>query len=131
MKRSPSTRIFESVLRANPKYKLVLFDRLPSEQREMMRDLRKDDDFYGILRPLGESGLGVKSVSRDIALLYLTLQQPGTLPEYVRSTMGERCNQEITRLILDGVLDFESEGKFISGSEAAELIYAGDPDSSV
>lgn len=107
----------------------MLFDRLPAEQREMLKDFRKDDDFYGILRPLDHSGLGVKSVSRDIALLYLTLQQPGKLPEYVRSNMGERCNQEITRLVLDGVLAFESEGRFVSGAEAADLMYAGDQES--
>lgn len=129
MKALRSTHIFESVLRANPEYELVLFDRLPAEQREVLKDFRKDNDFYGILRPLDNSGLGVKSVSRDIALLYLTLQQPSRLPEYVRSTMGERCNQEITRLILDGVLAFESEGRFVSGSEAADLIYAGDQES--
>lgn len=130
MKSSRSTHMLESVLCANPRYELILFDRLPSEQREMLRDLRKDNDFYGLLRPLDESGLGAKSVSRDIALLYLTLQQPGKLPEYVRSTMGERCDQEITRLILDGVLAIESEGKFLSGSEAAQLIYDGDQESS-
>ena len=104
MKNALSGNIQESVFRANPSYELVLFDRLPAEQREMLKDLQKDPNFYGILRPLENSGLGVKSVSRDIALLYLTLQHPGRLPEYVRATLGEQCEQEITRLVLDGVL---------------------------
>ncbi len=125
MKNIPSGNILESVFLANPKYELVFFDRLPAEQREMLKDLQKDPNFYGILRPLDKSGLGVKSVSRDTALLYLTLQQPGRLPGYVRTTLGDRCNQEITRLVLDGVLALEREGKFLSGSEAAALISGG------
>ena len=122
MKNVPSRNIMESVLCANPKCELVLFDRLPAEQREMLKDLQKDPNFYGILRPLENSGLGVKSVSRDTALLYLTLQQPGRLPDYVRATLGDQCRQEITRLVLDGVLALEQDGQFLSGSEAAALI---------
>jgi hypothetical protein len=126
MKNYQSNRIFESVLRSNPKYELVLFDRLPPEQREMLKELKKDRDFYGILRPLEESNLGVKSVSQDIALLFLTLQQPGRLPDYVRASLGERSDQEITRLILDGVLAIEQNGHFLSGSAAAEMISVRD-----
>jgi hypothetical protein len=129
MKSSPLNNLLEFVLRANPRYELVLFDRLPPEQREMLKDFRKDPDFYGLLRPLDDSGLGVKSVSRDIALLYLTLQQPGKLPEYVRASLGERCKQEVTRLVLDSVLAIEKDGKFLCGSEAAEMIYAGNQES--
>lgn len=125
MKNVPSGNILESVFLANPKYELVFFDRLPAEQRELLKDLQKDPNFYGILRPLEKSRLGVKSVSRDTALLYLTLQQPGRLPEYVRATLGEQCDQEITRLVLDGVLAVERDGKFLSGSEAAALLCDG------
>jgi hypothetical protein len=130
MKSSSSNRVLESVLCANPKYELVLFDRLPLKQRDLLRELRKDRDFYGILRPLDESNLGLKSVSRDTALLFLTLQQPGRLPDYVRASLGERCDQEITRLILDGVLAIEHNGNFLSGPEAAEVISVGDDESS-
>ena len=35
--------------RANPGYQLVLFDRLPPEQQEALRDLTRDPDFYGVL----------------------------------------------------------------------------------
>lgn len=127
MKSSP-LNISELVLRANPRYELVLFDRLPPEQREMLKDFRKDPDFYGLLQPVAELGLGAKSVSRDIALLYLTLQQPGKVPEYVREKLGEQCNQEITRLVLDSVLAVEKDGKFLCGADAADLIDAGNED---
>lgn len=127
--KSYSLDISDLVLRANPRYELVLFDRLPLEQREMLKDFRKDPDFYGLLQPSADSGLGAKSVSRDIALLYLTLQQPSKIPEYVRARLGEQCNQEITRLVLDSVLTVEKDGKFLCGADAAELIAAGNEES--
>jgi hypothetical protein len=124
LKRS-TLNILDSEFRANPKYELVLFDRLPPEQREILKDLRKDLEFYGLLRPLDESGLGAKSVSRDIALLYLTLQQPGKIPAYARERLGEKCDQEITRLVLDSVLAVKKDDKFLCGADAAELLDTG------
>jgi hypothetical protein len=123
MNRSPSVNILDSVFVASPRYDLVLFDRLPAEQRELLRDLRKDPDFYGVLRPTEGSGGGLKSVSRDTALLYLTLQQPGNLPEYVRTFLGDRCNEEMTKLVLDGILSVQWNDQFVSGSEAASLLH--------
>ncbi|HEY6971561.1 MAG TPA: hypothetical protein VJA94_20290 [Candidatus Angelobacter sp.] len=123
MNERPTFDILELVFIANPNYELVLFDRLPAQQRKILKDLRKDPNFYGILRPLEKSSLGVKSVSRDTALLYFTLKEPGRLPEFVRATLGGQCNQEITRLVLDSVLAIERDGKFVSGPEAARLIF--------
>jgi len=120
--RSFSTHILDSVFVANPAFELVLFDRLPAEQRELLKDLQKDPEFYGVLLPIDKSGLGVKAVSRDTALLLLTLRQPGPLPEYARTILGERCNQEIGRLVLDGVLALQRAGRMITGAEAASLI---------
>src|SRR5262245_49759558 len=121
-----SANILDSVFVANPRYELVLFDRLPAEQREVLKDLCRDPGFYGILRPAEASGLGIKSVSQDTALLFLTLQQAGRLPDYVRTTLGERCNDEISKLVLDGVLALHRNDKFVSGAEAASFLYEGE-----
>ena len=128
-KTTPGVNVRDAVFLANPGYELVLFDRLPAEQRELLKDLQKDPDFYGVLRPLGTSTLGVKAVSRDTALLFLTLQQPGRLPEYARTILGETCDQAISRLVLDGVLALERDGKMIWGADAAACI--GDDDGPV
>lgn len=120
-----SNSIADAKFRANPNYELVLFDRLPSEQQEVLSDLQKDPDFYGILAPRQPAaGLRMKSVCRDTALLYFTLQEPGRLPAYVKATLGEECNQAIAELILDGVLEVEWNETFVSGSQAYSLIYS-------
>lgn len=115
--------ILQVNFRANPNYTLVLFDRLPPDQQEVLKDLLEDPDFYGILRPADGSGLGVKSACRDTALLYLTLQQPGRLPMYIKEMFGEECNQEVASLVLDGVIEIEWNGGFVSGSDAHKLLY--------
>jgi hypothetical protein len=116
-----------ATFRANPDYELVLFDRLPPEQQVLLANLQKDSDLYGILCPRQASGLGVKSVGKDTALLYFTLQQPDVLPAYLRAQFGEECNQAIAELVLDGVLEIEQGaekgGTFVSGSDAYGLLY--------
>lgn len=128
----PQTVTLKNILgadfRSNPSYDLVLYDRLPSEQREILSGLQKDPDLYGILRPRGEFVLPIKSVCRETALLYLTLQVPGKIPDYVKTRLGGQCNQAIAELVLDGVLEIESNGTFACRSEVYALIYEDRPE---
>jgi hypothetical protein len=116
--------ITEKRFRANERYEPVLFDRLPPDLREMLADLRKDPELFGILRPRSSSSdLGVKSICRATALLHFVLREPGHLPEYVRRTLGEECNAAVTQLVLDGVIEVEDgERGFVSGASAHHLL---------
>ena len=53
-------------LRANPRYELVLFDRLPAEERRALADLCREPGFYGVLRAreAGRSGGPARSTAR-------------------------------------------------------------------
>lgn len=55
-------RIRPGIFRANPRYELLAFDRLPSEQKLLFAELQKDSDLFGILIPQPDSGLSFKSV---------------------------------------------------------------------
>lgn len=112
----------EATFKANQNYELVLFDRLPPAQQEMLADLQKQPNFYGILRPAESSGLSIKSVSQDTALLYLTLREPGRLPSYARATAGDQYEAVIAKLVLDQILEIEDEGEFVSGAQAYNLL---------
>jgi len=115
--------ISEAEFRANPAYDLILFDRLPPDEQEVLKDLKNDPDFYGVLLPRAAGAHAIKSVCRDTALLYLTLAQPGRLPSYVHAMFGAGCNQAVAELVLDGVLEIAREGRFVSGSQAHDAIY--------
>ena len=115
--------IESATLRANPGYEVVLFDRLPFEQQQLLNGIQNDPDFYGILRPRQPSRLGAKSVDQATALLFLTLQQPSPLPAYVRSSYGAETHQAVAALVLDGILEIEREGQFVCGADAYRSIY--------
>ncbi len=111
----------ERRLRANRAFELVLFDRLPVAERQALAGLARDPEHYGVLRPRPASGLGLKAVDRETALLLLTLARPGPLPAYVRDRLGEAgAAAMVARLVADGVLEVEREpGRFVSGAAAA------------
>ena len=108
----------EATYRANPAYELVQFDRLPTDEQAAFPGLELDPEFYGLLLSPGRTGLGVKAVGRDVALLYLTMKTPGKLPAYVRRQFGDNYRQAIAELVLDGVLEVEADGVFVSGPAA-------------
>lgn len=115
--------LLSRVLRANPAYELVLYDRLEPGVREALAELRKDPDFYGVLRPREGAGPGVKSVDRETALLFLTLREPGPLPAYFERVAGAEADRVVTRLVADSVLEVEAGAGFISGAGAFDLLW--------
>ena len=114
--------IAQGTFRANPRYQLVLLDRLSPPERELLRELEGEDELYGVLRPRSGSGLDVRSVSSDTALLFLTLAQPGPLPGYLLARLGDDLDPTIGRLVLDGVLEIENGGEFVCGARAGEVV---------
>jgi hypothetical protein len=118
-----SVNFLDSNFRSNPECDLVLFERLKPSQKKMLQDLQIDANFYGVLVAKDESNLVSKAIDRDTALLYFTLQKPGVLPQYVKEMPNRQITEDIARLVLDGILEIELNGKFISGFEAYNLIY--------
>ena len=123
---------FEAILRgtfrANPVYELVLYDRLAAGERELLADLRRDADFYGVLRPrVAAPAAGVKAVDRETALLLLTLREPGPLPAYVAGLFGHRAGRAVAQLVADGVLELAAGDGFVSGAGAIHLLSDGEP----
>lgn len=120
-----SPEILTRAFRSSPAYELVLFDRLPEEQRRQLADLAKDPELYGVLRPREGSGLSLKSADRDTALLFFTLQEPGPLPAYVLAQLGEAAARTMARFVADGVLEVDrGDGSFLSGAAALPLFAA-------
>ena len=109
------------LLRLHPDRRVVLFDRLPADLRERLAPLRRDPDFYGVVAT-GELGpeTPMVSVTRDVALLLLTLRDPGTLPAYVVDARRNDIESTLSQLIFDGILEVERDGAFVSGAAAIE-----------
>ena len=116
--------ITAGTFRANPSYELVLLDDLGLAERTMLAELG-ENELYGVLRPHAGCRLEARSASTDTALLFLTLARPAPLPAYVGAQLGGELERTITRLVLDGVLELEHDGAFVSGPRAGELLLHG------
>jgi hypothetical protein len=106
--------------RANPRYELVLAERLTDAERQVLGE--PGDDLYGILRPARDSELETRSCSTDTALLFLALAEPSPLPAFARRRLGEDGDRVLARLVVDGVLEVSTDEGFRSGPAAAGLM---------
>ena len=86
--------------------------------------LDPDPELYGLLRPRDGAELDPRAVSRDTALLFLTLQAPGRLPAFAEQVAEGSLDTAIANLVLDGVLEVEHRREFVSGVDAHELLLA-------
>ena len=118
--------LLDQTFRANPAYQFVPFRRFVAGERELIDDLARDADVHGILRPRSRTTLGVKAATRSLAALLRVRQSPGALPERLRRNAPEAAADEIARLVLDGILEVERNGEFVSGAGADHLLDAHD-----
>lgn len=109
------------VFRIGSSYDLIVFDRLPLEEQAVLAELHADPDLYGVLKPREGTGRTYRAIGRDAALLLLTLREPGPLPFFVWSGDAAAAAEAISDLVLDGVLEIEDAGTFVSGPGASAL----------
>jgi hypothetical protein len=113
-----------AVLRANPRYELVVLDRLaPGEREAVLRDA-EETDLYGILRPLAPAALPSIAVSCETALLFTSLRDPGPLPRFAVRRLGADVAASILPLVADGVLELRDGDGFVSGPEVLGALHA-------
>ena len=118
----------EMRLRSNPHFRLVPFDQVEERERGTLEPMAKEPDFYGLLVPPATSALPLKSVSRDAALLFLTLRQPACVPHLLTNLFGANAHHRLRELVLDGVFEVEQAGGFISGAGALPFFGGGGGD---
>lgn len=88
----------------------------------MFAQLAEDPNFYGILVPPSTSSAPVKSLSRDAALLFLSLREPACVPHLLASLFAAKMQDRVRELVLDGVFEVERGEGFASGIAALPLL---------
>jgi hypothetical protein len=108
--------------RAGRSYELVAFERLPESEQAAVCELRADPDFYGVLIPRPGTGRTIKALGKDTALLWYALQTPGVLPAFALTDDPGATRKRVASWLLDGVLEVEEGGRFVSGADAVTLL---------
>jgi hypothetical protein len=101
---------------------VVRFDRLSAAEQVVLKGLRDDPQWYGILRPRNDSRLTIKSVTTDVAFLLLTLRTAARLPQSVVDLFGDQCDSLIGKMVLDEILQVEVNGEMLCGPAAIDVV---------
>ena len=112
--------ILHGRFRVSPLYDLVSFEALSAGDRDMVGDLISDTGFFGVLRPKPGARLGTKSATHALAALLRHVRRTSALPARIRQPRSG-MKDEITRLVLDGILEVAHQGAFVTGARANHL----------
>jgi hypothetical protein len=119
--------LLEKKFRAGDLYRLREWSQLDSDQKESLAGLQDESEVYGVFEPQARSTPIARKVAyREVALLYFHLQHSNKLPHYLIFPRDEKINETIAALLLDGIIEIEWEGKFVSGLDAMMAIYDDD-----
>ncbi len=117
--------LLNAVFQSNPKYALIEWDSLHQPEQEVLAGSSINSaDIFGVFKPLApQEGLSMKLAYKEVALLFYFLQQPGKLPNYIRAGYDDDMNMMLAKLVMEGVIQIESNGDFLSGTLAFKQLY--------
>jgi hypothetical protein len=117
--------MLDSMIRLNPLFRIKPVDELTEAQRIGFRRVLSGKNVHSLLHAPREAKLSVKALNRELAELLTCLREPARvadLPARFVERSGPELQRIIVRLILDGVLEVDSDGTFISGLEALNRV---------
>jgi hypothetical protein len=106
--------------RSTAQMELRRLDELTPEQKQPFLELEADDDFYGLLLPRPGVTLNVKSVGHQAAALFRDLAEPKVIDPAV---LDDEYENDLIDLVLDGVLEIESDDAFVCGADAFPIFF--------
>jgi hypothetical protein len=113
-------------LRANPAYRLEPWERLEPPPGVVLPSSGGRGHPYGVLLPRSDSALPPRAVLSDVALAFLALREPGRLPAGTFGGPPGDASRTTLGLLMDGVLEAEWNGRFVSGPQACEELGLAD-----
>ncbi|MEQ1905970.1 MAG: hypothetical protein ABL888_17405 [Pirellulaceae bacterium] len=123
---SKLSRLLGMNLRSNPEFELVELLRFSDAERQTFDKLKEDGSCFGVLRPTQGSSLTMKSVCKETALVFYAMTKVGPLPHFLCEELardGSNGTQLVAELVLDGVLELQTDQGFVSGAAAFPFLY--------
>ena len=120
--RAGTTLLSEHVFRTGRSFDLVSVAELPADQREALARVPEGARAEAVLLPRRGAPGTIKVIGRDLAALLAGLAEPSRLPDALRHGADAAQLREIEKLVLDGALEIEVDGVFVSGPAAAAIL---------
>jgi hypothetical protein len=115
--------ILNNIFRLNPIFKIALIEDLTEAQKTSFRRVLSGKRVHSLLHAPREANLTVKALNQPLAELLESLRVPtriADLPARLREESDREMQQLVVQLVLDGVLEVQLNGCYLSGLEALD-----------
>jgi hypothetical protein len=120
----PLRHLLNARLRASTRYGWTPYAELDDAERAVLAGLHEGTGLAGLLTPR-EAGASIKGLDSESARLWSALSEPALLADSRLESLEELL--PVARLLLDGVLEVEHQGRFVSGADAYPLVFREEP----
>jgi hypothetical protein len=110
-----------AILRTARNFRVVPYNRLQEVNGHNIDSSILDGNGYGVAVS-EQMNTAPLEVDENTALLLLTLQEPGLLPDHILNSINSDVKQQIIDFILSGAIELRDGDHFISGQQAIELV---------
>jgi hypothetical protein len=117
----PLRHLLSARFRASTRYGWTPYAELGDAERALLTGLHEGTGLAGLLTPAA-TGLSINGLDAESARLRAALAEPALLVDSRLESLEELV--PVARLLLDGVLEVEHEGRFVSGADAFPLVFA-------
>ena len=117
----------DATLRAAPGHQLFRTARLARGTREVLSRLRARPDYGGVLRRHAPGGMELIALTTAGRRLWSRLRRPAPLRTVLHGAIQPAANQAAAVMILDGILEIEFGGRFVTGIESFPAVFVGQP----
>ena len=106
-------------LRISPEYRVLAREELDPQARELFDGLVRGGEYHGLLVPSRRPSLGLKAIDAAAAELLRVIDDTERLPTGHAET---ELDVQVARLVLDGVVEVETERGFATGPAATDVV---------
>lgn len=111
--------------RSSPFVELKRLASLDEGERNAFRELEADPDFYGLFVARPPRAMTIKAAPRETAELFQSLITPARIAPLLQD---EEFASDVIDLVLDGILEIESDHGFVSGADALRIVSESVPE---
>ncbi len=120
---SQANDLTERTFRCNPAYRCEQIDRSSDPGHTRLLEQISNPQITAVFRP-APGDLGTQVAGSEVALLFQSLATPSKLPRHWMAELsGDNIRRILSVLILDQIIEVETDQGFLSGIEAHHILF--------